>query len=73
MTIFAQPAPIPQHWKRTSTAPSVYIEMAVFTDWQLRCRALFIARPPPWRLKLDIDLQSGLIGITLSAGQAQKG
>jgi hypothetical protein len=32
MTIFAPPAPIPQHWKRTSTAPSVYIEMAVFTD-----------------------------------------
>jgi hypothetical protein len=29
--------------------------------------------PPPGRLKLDIDLQSGLIGITLSAGQAQKG
>lgn len=27
----------------------------------------------PGRLKLDIDFQSGLIGITLSAGQAQKG
>jgi hypothetical protein len=30
--VFAPPAPIPQHWRRTSTAPSVYIDMAAFTD-----------------------------------------